>query len=298
MSEVPEVRSPQSGVTIHMPRMLGLLVCLAAASCAHKEELPQPTEAGVIRIPIHLEGGMPWVDATIDGRTVRLLLDLGGFDAVALIPRELDEIQVTWTGRSRTTFSAMGESARAREYLLKDFRLGGIVFPEVRGFEDLLHGKQRAVARSGYLGLGILRRFRLIIDYPARKLVLIWPDAATPSDYAVERWPSVGLSSNSDGVMARVNLDGADRLMVWDTGASHCVLKSGLEGGAPVRDLSGHPFAGLKSMIIGDHDFGAQDFALLDFKQPKADGFIGYSFFAKHAVYVDFEQRLLAIKPD
>jgi predicted aspartyl protease len=281
-----------------MPRALALLTLLVLASCARPSELAPPAEVGVIRIPIHLEGGMPWVDAEIDGRTVRLLLDLGGFDSVALIPRELEEIQVTWTGRSRTTFSAMGESARAREYMLKDFRLGGIVFPEVRGYEDLLHGKQRAVARSGYLGLGILRRFRVVIDYPARQLVLIWPDVATPSDFDIERWPTASLTSSSEGVMARVNLDGVDRLMVWDTGASHCVLKSGLEGSAPVRELSGHPFASTKSLLIADHDFGPTDFALLDFKQPKADGFIGYSFFAKHAVYVDFEKRILAIKPD
>jgi predicted aspartyl protease len=240
---------------------------------------------------------MPWVDAKIGGRPVRLLLDLGGFDAVALIPEELKELQVAWTGRSRTTFSAMGDAAQAREYVLPEVEIGGIVFTDVKGFEDLLHGKNRSVSRSGYLGLGLLRRFRIVIDYPARRLVLIWPDAAMPDGYDVENWATSELAPNRDGVMARVKLNGADRLMVWDSGASHCVLKSGLEGTAPVRPIKGHPFAAVDSLIVGGRELGPFDFALLDFKQPKADGFIGYSFFARHAVYVDFRNRVLAVSP-
>jgi len=273
------------------------LLLLAAGACATPVEAPPPAEVGVVRVPLTLEGGMPWVEAKIGGRPVRLLLDLGGFDAVALIPDELKEIQVTWTGKSRTTFSAMGEAATAREYVLPEVELGGILFPEVKGYEDLLHGKNRAVARAGYLGLGILRRFRIVIDYPARQLVLIWPDAPTPEPYDVQDWPTVECEAGKDGVVARAKVNGIDRLFVWDTGATHCVLKTGLEGAAPVRQIEGHPFAAVASFSLVNEEFGPLDFALLDFKMPKADGFIGYSFFAKHAVYVDFANRKLSVEP-
>ena len=240
---------------------------------------------------------MAWLHASAQGRPLRLLLDLGGFDAVALVPEELNGLSVSWTGRERETFSAMGDKARAREYALGDFELGGIHFPEVRGFEDLLHGKNRATPRSGYLGLGVLRLFRVIIDYRARHLVLIWPDAATPADYDVWNWPTSPFEKSGDGVLTRTRIDGADRVLVWDTGASHCVLKSGLQGKADVRKEGEHLFITANSFEVAGRETGSMDFALLDFKEPKADGFIGFAFFAKHAVYIDFKNRLIAVRP-
>jgi hypothetical protein len=209
----------------------------------------------------------------------------------------MKNLPVKWTGRSRTIFSAMGESERAREYVLPEFELGGIVFPEVRGFEDLLQGKQQAAVRAGYLGLGLLRRFRIIIDYPSRLLVLIWPDVPTPDEYDVENWSALQFAPESDGVVSRAKVEGVERLLVWDTGASHCVLKSGLEGAATVRTEGGHPFVMVNSFDVGGVEAGPMEFALLAFKQPRADGFVGYPFFAKHAVYVDFRNRLFAVRP-
>ena len=279
-------------------RKLLPIILLLATSCAQAPAAETPQEVGVVRVPLTLEGGMPWVDAKIGGRPVRLLLDLGGFDAVALIPDELKEIQVTWTGKSKTTFSAMGEAARAREYVLPEVELGGILFPDVKGYEDLLHGKNRSVSRVGYLGLGLLRRFRVVIDYPARQLVLIWPDAPMPEPYNIQDWPTIDFEAGKDGVVARAKVNGIDRLFVWDTGASHCVLKTGLQGAAPVRPIEGHPFAAIESFRLAGEEFGPLDFAMLDFKMPKADGFVGYAFFVKHAVYIDFANRKLSVKTD
>ena len=277
---------------------LGLTGLVLGASCTTIREMPeQPSPEGVVRVPLVLEGGMAWVDARIGGKPVRLLLDTGGFDAVALTPEVLAGLDVTWTGRSKSTYSAMGETARAREYALPEFELGGVVFRDAKGYEDLLLGTRQAVGRSGYLGLGILRRFRLVIDFAARRLVLIWPDAPTPAEYDVENWPAVEFAASSDGIVGRAKVDGVERLLVWDTGASHCVLKTGLEGANPVRLEGGHPFITAASFEVRGRELGATDFALLPFKQPRADGFVGYPFFVKHAVYVDFTNRIFAIRP-
>lgn len=273
------------------------LVVLAACSSPPPPPPPRPEEVGVVRVPLVLEDGLPWVRASIQGQPVQLLLDLGGFDAVALTSESLSELEVNWTGRSKFTFSAMGESARAKEYVVRDFVLAGIRFPEVRGYEDLLHGKHRSQPRSGYLGLGVLRRFRIIIDYEAGRLVLIWPDAPMPAGYDVENWATLEFKDNPDGVMARVKLDGKERILVWDTGASHCVLKKGLEGAAPVSVKNGHPFARMESFEVAGREAGPMDFALLAFSEPKADGFVGTPFFARHAVYIDFANRVMAVRP-
>lgn len=272
-----------------------LAAALIALSCAHSEPaLPEST--GVVRVPITLDGGMPWIEASVGGRPVRLLLDLGGFDAVALAPEELSRMEVTWTGQSITTITAMGETAKAREYVLRDFELGGIVFPEIRGYEDLLQGSPRGVARSGYVGLGLLRRFRIIIDYPSRHLVLIWPDAQMPAPYDVENW-SGHLFAGGDGVKSRVKIEGVERTFVWDTGVTHCVLRAGLQGRKAVRNQAGHQFVTVNSFEVAGHEAGPMEFALLGFKEPKADGFVGYTFFANHAVYVDFRNRYIAVRP-
>ena len=278
-------------------RRWACLSLLACASCAVYREAPLPEAGGVVRVPLVLDQGMAWVDARIGGRPTRLLLDLGGFDAVSLVPEALKDIPVTWTGRTLTTYSTTGEGVRSREYIVREVEVGGVVFRDLRGHEDLLQGKQRAVPRSGYLGLGILRRFRIVIDYAARVLVLIWPDAPTPPAYDVENWPAVKFAPESDGVVARARVEGVERLLVWDTGASHCVLKAGLEGAAPVERRGEHAFVTVKSFDVGGRDVGPMEFALLAFKQPRADGFVGYPFFAKHAVYVDFRNRQFAIRP-
>jgi len=282
----------------HTLRGLALAASLLAASCstAPPPAPPEP-EVGVVRIPLTLEKGMAWVNASAQGKPLRLLVDLGGFDAVALTPEELKGLEPAWTGREKVTFSAMGQAAKAREFELADFEVGGIKFPKVRGYEDLLHGKNRADSRSGYLGLGILRKFRVIIDYSARLLVLIWPDAPAPRDYDVANWPTIPFARSSDGVITRAKIEGVERQMVWDTGASHCVLKSGLHGDAAVRKMSGHLFVTVNSFEVVGREAGPMDFALLDFKEPRADGFIGFPYFVHHAVYIDFRNELLAIKP-
>ncbi|HTF57903.1 MAG TPA: hypothetical protein VK661_11790 [Planctomycetota bacterium] len=274
-------------------------ILLLGVSCAGAgTPAPLPSEeSGLVRIPLVLDRGMAWIDVIIAGRAFRLLLDLGGFDTVALTPESLQGMAVTWTGRTRTTLSAMGDVAKAREYVLPAMELGGVVFRELRGTEDLLKGEKRVVQRTGYLGLGLLQRFNLIIDYPARELVLLWPNVAPPAAYAVEEWPSTEFASGVNGVVATVEIDGSKRRLVWDTGASHCVLKTGLQGSAPVRKEGDYSVCTLKAFDVGGHDFGPVDFVLLDFKQPPADGFIGYPFFGKHAVFVDFRNHRLAVRP-
>lgn len=273
-----------------------LLLGVSCAAGATPEPLPS-AESGLVRIPLVLDRGMAWVDVTIAGRPLRLLLDLGGFDTVALTPESLEGMSVTWTGRTRTTFSAMGDVAKAREYVLPAVEMGGVVFRELRGTEDLLKGEKRVVQRTGYLGLGLLQRFNLIIDYPARELVLLWPDVSPPAEYHVEEWPSTEFASGVNGVVATVEIDGERRRLVWDTGASHCVLKTGLQGSAPVHREGDYSVCTPKAFEVGGHEFGPVDFVLLDFKQPPADGFIGYPFFGKHAVFVDFRSHRLAVRP-
>ena len=61
-----------------MRKLIPLFVLIA--SCVRAPATLTPQEVGVVRVPLTLEGGMPWVDAKIGGRPVRLLLDLGGFE--------------------------------------------------------------------------------------------------------------------------------------------------------------------------------------------------------------------------
>ncbi|HEY3226125.1 MAG TPA: hypothetical protein VGK61_03895 [Planctomycetota bacterium] len=282
----------------HASRWIAATLLFAASCTTVADPDPIPVvESGLVRIPLVLDRGMAWVDVNIAGRSFRLLLDLGGFDTVALSPEALAGLAVSWTGRTRTTFSAMGDLARAREYILPALELGGVVFHELRGTEDLLQGEKRAVKRPGYLGLGLLQRFNLIIDYPARELVLLWPDVSPPAEYRVEEWPSTEFAAGVNGVVATVEIDGSRRRLVWDTGASHCILKSGLQGSALVGKEGQYSVCTPKSFEVGGHDFGAVEFVLLEFKQPPADGFIGYPFFGKHAVFVDFRSHRLAVRP-
>src|SRR6185503_5492557 len=108
-----------------------------------------------------------------------------------------------------------------------------------------------------------------------------WPDVPPPAEYRVQEWPSTEFASGVNGVIGTVEIDGERRRLVWDTGASHCILKKGLQGSAPVVKQGQYSVCMPESFEVGGHAFGPMEFFLLDFKQPPADGFIGYSFFGK-----------------
>lgn len=145
-------------------------------------------------LPLDLSSGIPVLEAAVerdDGPPVpvRLVLDLGARHALSLHPRDGIGLRVppgsipTIVGRGLQGEVA-GTVGRIRGLQLGPFRLPEVV----ASFTAPLSGMSCATAGSaadGNLGIEIIRRFRAVIDYPGRRLLLSPRSGAegTPFEY-------------------------------------------------------------------------------------------------------------------
>ncbi|MBI2930544.1 MAG: hypothetical protein HYY16_02740 [Planctomycetes bacterium] len=256
---------------------------------------PRFSEAAV-ELPLAIDGNLPAVELEVGTRRVPVVLDLGGFDTVALRPDLVKEVGATYTGASKTQGRAFGGVVRSREYELPEVRLGSLVLKKVRGYEALNDRADLPQAfRNGYVGLGILRDTCLIIDYRASKVVMsrAFVDSA---EYAVSRWPHSTVRVGGDGVVSRMTLDGVERIVVWDTGFTYSVLRPRLAPPPRVEKRGRQGFYTPDSVRLDGVELGPLEFVLVDFQQPEVDGVVGYNFFRDHVVCFDLPRGVVAWK--
>jgi hypothetical protein len=81
-------------------------------------------------------------------------------------------------------------------------------------------------------------------------------------------------------------------LLWWDTGSPVSAVTEAFAQAA--REQTSEDGLRTEQLKFGGTDFGPWQFQVWDMSLPGFDGFIGYDFFAKHVVCVDFPgQRLL-----
>jgi hypothetical protein len=279
-----------------------MLVCAVAASgCTATpavEEIGSIPPTGAL-VPLILNLDMPIVELHTQGRTLRLIVDLGGADALAITESALAQLDVKWTGGSKRVFDAFGKSSRAREFVLADARLGELDLHNVRGYiipEERLRQNGLPERLDGYVGHGLLGAMNLLVDYPQQRLVFVSADASPPVD--ISNWTHSPFEFGKAGVTSRIEIDGREMKAVWDTGANHTVIRpKHVPSDLPRRTTRFNEFATAGSIRIGDRDLGPLDLSLLDFSQPNVDVIMGNNFFAEHAVWFDFGNERLAVGP-
>lgn len=155
-----EIRYPRAELILHHPDSF----------------LPRPRAVG---IPMHFNGAVPSVEATVAGLPGRFLLDIG--NAFGLILHEafvrrhgLDSL-LSETGLSRL-LGGIGGGMEARELVLRQFSLGSIQFDSLLVLAaEPSGGIGSSVEISGNIGYEILSKFDLIVHYRQRLLYLQAP---------------------------------------------------------------------------------------------------------------------------
>lgn len=263
---------------------------------------PAPAASGTV-VPLRIVNYLPVVEVQTQGRTLQLIVDLGGTDALSLSQSALAELEVEFTGRSRTIFDAFGRLWRGREFFVPEVDLAGLALRDVRGYEipdsrfNIPGGSGAEDAQlDGYIGVDLLRQFNVLVDYPNGRLVFVEHDAPPP--VAIDDWPGSRFSFGRAGVVSPIRLDGRRIRANWDTGASHTVIRSDRANPDWPRWQRGPEEAvTAESLNIGGEDFGAFDLVLMDFRQPSVDVIIGTNLFEQRAVWFDFVNLRLAIDP-
>ena len=273
-----------------LPRLLPALALLCASQSAATASAPEAAN----RIPIELRDNFPLLTAQVNEVAVRLKFDLGDGDQLALQQDVLDRIRAVPTGEVARFKGLYGEF-EAPLYKVARLQIGTAVFSDVIARLDVRDPTYQpgAQGEDGFLGTGLLKAFALVLDYPGRAMTLaprIEPDDL-PDDCTGTAVPFSPVWNGQPVTEASIDLGRV--LLWWDTGSPMSALRKSLI--QDDRQEMKEDTVTSRRLVLGGKDFGPTLFHVWDMNLPGFDGFIGYDFFSKHVVCVDFPANRLMI---
>lgn len=247
-----------------------------------------------IVLPLELRDRFPFVTVTVEGIEVKLKFDLGSSSALILQESTLDRIKAVPTGES-ASFQGLDGAFAAKKFKVAHVTIGNATFTDVVTTMDAARkGYDPDPLSQGLLGTGLLKSYEVVIDYPQRTMKLVPrakqgdPGSCTgsvaPFDQSSNKWRGEPV------IQARTE---AVPLLLWlDTGSQLSAVRRSL-----TLDLlqSTVDHVTMKQLRVGNADLGPWEFQVWDMDLPGFDGFLGYDFFAKHAVCVDFPGKRIVI---
>jgi predicted aspartyl protease len=123
-------------------------------------------------VPMYTDGHSIFIASEVDGRRGLFRLDTGDGGTVTLFPtfaQEHDLYQTT--AQAVVSGAGVGGTVTARNITLSHFKLGGTEFREIPARLSLNRaGSFASRSLAGNLGGGLLRCFRITVDYPGRRI--------------------------------------------------------------------------------------------------------------------------------
>jgi hypothetical protein len=279
------------------PLSLAALLAVANVACAGPPEVtlpPNPTCSA--SLPLQFTRGLPLVSIDVNGFTVSVLLDSGGFDSVSLGALVIDQVKPAYTGKTQRFENARGDALVARGYRLERVAIGPHVFTDVHGSEYVFAPDLPPTVLTGYLGLGLLRHLHLLIDYGRGELGLADRRCPVPALPDGAPWQRVKIESDEDGPRISATIDGRRRSLVLDTGASYSTIRRDVVPQQRLRRVGTWELYPPARVIAGDGEITGLELAVVDLRGPGTDGILGCNFFAAYQVFMDFEHREIAFR--
>jgi hypothetical protein len=256
-------------------------------------------EHGAVTVPLEIRGNFPVIRARIDGRELPLMYDLGGDSALVLTDEALAMVRTLPVEGTYRFSDAKGNIIETPLFKVSAIEIGDALFTDVTGRADRSDPSyQRTdIGDMGMLGLPFFQSWKLVLDYPQRRMTMIPKDHPAPEAAGCRGSPVPFLPAWEGAPVTTVDTDVGELTVVWDTGAPVSLIRkqSAARGGANLAES----ILRSKRFALGGEDFGPLELRLFDYQEPQGtDGFVGYSFFATHVVCIDFPgQRLLVRMP-
>jgi hypothetical protein len=261
-----------------MKTLVALLLAVWSTACF----------AAAPAIPIEIINNFPVVGVDIGGHTIAVSFDLGGDEAIELTTEALSKIEVRYLQERYTWLDAKGHKLEARALVIPELRIGAAVFRNVEGHEHAEAPDWPQIrAGQGRLGRSLFTSHRLELDYRRRTMRL---------DPACEGHRVAFDPAWEGEAVSKATTDIGELTFVWDTGAPMSFIQTALARKIDSGVAANGPVV-TRTLVLAGKDFGPLDLRAKEFVQPEGvDGFIGYDFFARHTVCVDFPGRAFWIQ--
>lgn len=271
------------------------LVVSGTVAMAMNHESPTTTS-----VPIQLYGlAAPVVVVHVQGKALRLQIDMGDDSGLVLQPDVLAALQTEQTGRTAKYFSMDG-AFETPIFRLNSATIGSVTLRDVDARKDMhdesFHKSQRAFAGAvGFIGTGAFRSGQVQLDYPRKRVTFSIP---TPEGRISNICDGTALPfvTNQYGWTTPVMTDFGLVQFGWDTG-SPAILMSSMAASAVKIDAT------LKKVKSKTFSLAGKNYGPLNIEiwnniplPPEIPGLIGYPFFKKHAVCYDYANSLLHIR--
>jgi hypothetical protein len=202
--------------------------------------------AGAIAVTLVHDGADQLVPVSVEGGPPAPFIMDTGFPMALRIAPHLAKAQNLLAGKPSAAVSAggIGGSAPAQIASLRRLSLGGVGFSNVPVmFSDAWPSATYTDRVQGLLGIGLLSRFRVIVDWPDGRLYLIPAPGAAAAPFARDR---LGVIWAADGQ--------ALRIAAVQPGSP--AERAGLKAGETIETINGKPAASAGN--VGNWPQGAQ----------------------------------------
>jgi hypothetical protein len=257
----------------------------------------------------HIDGNA-YITVLIDSIPLNLFLDTGNPGAsIDLTTKTLENIKVTYTDQTKKTMNYKGDEFEGREYILPRVKIGDVEFANI-------HAKEHKMQSSsdGTISFKFLQNYNVLIDFPNRNMRM-YKLGYLPTYLRHQSWKPVN-AFDSGGFTLTLKLDSIEEDFIFALDNAAIALDDEQKPYGMIRLKSSFGnYLEKNELIIPKQDDPAivgifkssdlklegiripdLDFMVVDYKYPKRDGLLGYNFFVKHPMFIDFENDMLYIK--
>ncbi len=258
-------------------------------------ETQADTAATPVIIPFEIRDKFMVLMASVNGQAIPLKFDLGDGDSLVVQKEVLDQLGAVTTGDSAKMRGIDGVF-EAPLYKVSQVKLGTATFNDIVTRADVRAGnyKPGEQGEKGFLGTGLLKGFLIKLDYRRQEMTLV-PRGQDSGESAQCHGVEVPFLPEWKGApVTEAITDWGRAVLWWDTGAPVSALRASFRSEVP--SIEEGKTETTRRFVLGAADLGPVEFNFWAMDLPKFDGFVGFNFFDRHAVCVDFPGHRLIVE--
>ncbi len=227
-------------------------------------------------LPLVFDQELPYVNASVNGKSIELMFDLGADAPIALTRSEIAETNVSILSKSLTYGMADGSNFEVPLIRVENLKIGKLEKRDVLGHEFRYLGGAKSARRSGHIGSSLFEGLVLQIDYSTKSVEI---SERTP-DECPQNWKKIDLAYGIPRL--EVTMNNKSYWLALDTGSQGNFL--------PPADV----VSSTMNVSTSDGETMSIPFQALEILQAPFDGFLGYDFFLAHSVCLDFKDSRIS----